>query len=253
MKKIFILLCTVLFFISLNINQANANFIVSFEASKHVTGKSGSNGNSGNGTKTPNGNGQDKTSQGEKDKEKVKEGESSSGSSGSNKGAGNTNKIGAQFAKEFWREATGGGSSSSQLITSWQKSGDLKFKKSSYEKTKETKTLWYDWTFENLTDKSVPKKTRPKEGRTITELFEHVGRWRIEATPQRRITTQQMTVTEVYLYGYLVERNYEAGAIKHKDFKGPKDIFFFVATEPGPVQFPLPELEKPKTCPELVK
>ena len=117
---------------------------------------------------------------------------------------------------------TNGGSSSSKEQTKTTRSktttSTSTTKGNTY--TKKVRTVRYDWTIENVSDKSIPTVKRSTEKPTYTHTFNHTGKYYIEAVPYCYYEQgyDETTTTTTKRDGKVISRKHDTKFVKTKSY-----------------------------------
>ena len=117
---------------------------------------------------------------------------------------------------------TDGGSSSSKKQTKTTRSktttSTSTTKGNTY--TKKIRTERYDWTIENVSDKSIAKVERSTSGPTLTYTFNHTGKYYIEAVPYCYYEQgyDETTTTTTRRDGKVISRKHDTKFVKTKSY-----------------------------------
>lgn len=86
--------------------------------------------------------------------------------------------------------------------------------------TKKIRTVRYDWTIENVSDKSTPTVKRSTEKPTYTHTFNHTGKYYIEAVPYCYYEQgyDETTTTTTRRDGKVISRKYDTKFVKTKSY-----------------------------------
>ena len=86
--------------------------------------------------------------------------------------------------------------------------------------TKKVRTVRYDWTIENVSDKSIPTVKRSTEKPTYTHTFNHTGKYYIEAVPYCYYEQgyDETTTTTTKRDGKVISRKHDTKFVKTKSY-----------------------------------